>query len=95
MELKAKTHIVSPKRVPKFELLNRLLAEVRLDDYEHLVITDDDIELPPGFLDDYLDQVRYPLLHACSFDKGFYTQDNLKRLESLLEQTFMPTCNIL
>jgi hypothetical protein len=35
-------------------------------------------------------QVRYPLLHACSFDKGFYTPDNLKRLESLLEQATLP-----
>ncbi len=35
-------------------------------------------------------QARYPLLHACSFDKGFYTPDNLKRLESLLEQTTLP-----
>jgi hypothetical protein len=35
-------------------------------------------------------QVRYPLLQACSFDKGFYTRDNLERLESLLEQTTLP-----
>jgi len=35
-------------------------------------------------------QVRYPLLRACSFDKGFYTPDNLERLESLLEQTTLP-----
>ena len=35
-------------------------------------------------------QVRYPLLHACSFDKGFYTPDNLERLESLLEQATLP-----
>ena len=35
-------------------------------------------------------QVRYPLLHACSFDKGFYTRDNLEDLESLLEQTTLP-----
>jgi len=35
-------------------------------------------------------QVRYPLLYACSFDKGFYTRDNLERLESLLEQTTLP-----
>lgn len=35
-------------------------------------------------------QVRYPLLHACSFDKGFYTPANLERLDSLLEQTTLP-----
>jgi hypothetical protein len=35
-------------------------------------------------------QVRYPLLHACSFDKGFYTPNNLERLESLLEQATLP-----
>lgn len=62
-ELRARTRIVSPAPVPKFELLNRLLAEAPLDDYEHLVITDDDIELPPGFLDDYLDVVTRRRFH--------------------------------
>ena len=63
VELKAITRVVSPKRVSKFKLLNRLLADARLDDYEHLVITDDDIELPPGFLDDYLDVVTRRHFH--------------------------------
>ncbi|MES9858866.1 MAG: ISNCY family transposase [Sedimenticola sp.] len=35
-------------------------------------------------------QVRYPMLHACSFDKGYYTPDNRVRLESLLEQVTLP-----
>ena len=35
-------------------------------------------------------QARYPLLHACSFDKGFYTPDNRERLELLLEQVTLP-----
>jgi hypothetical protein len=35
-------------------------------------------------------QVRYPLLHACSFDKGFYTPANLERLEALLDQATLP-----
>ena len=62
-ELRARTHIISPQRVSKFELLNRLLAEAPLDDYEYLMITDDDIELPAGFVDDYLDVVTRRRFH--------------------------------
>lgn len=39
---------------PKFLLLNQLLEAVDLDDFEYLVVSDDDIHLPTGFLDRYL-----------------------------------------
>lgn len=46
--------------VPKFALLNRMLEHETLDDYDYVIVCDDDISLPPGFLDDYLDLVcRY------------------------------------
>lgn len=61
--LRAATRFVSPEPVSKFELINRLLTQATLDDYEHLVVVDDDIELPAGFLDDYLDVLTRRCLH--------------------------------
>lgn len=42
---------------PKFVLLNRLLAGEDLGKYRFVIISDDDISLPPDFLDEYLDLV--------------------------------------
>lgn len=42
-------------KVPKFELLNRLLAQEDLNRYEFVVLLDDDNILPHGFLDAYLE----------------------------------------
>jgi hypothetical protein len=39
---------------PKFVILNRLLGSTNLCDYDYVIITDDDIELPAFFLDRYL-----------------------------------------
>lgn len=50
-------HIHSP--VPKFSLLNRLLREVDTATYEYLIVSDDDIVLPPRFLDNYLAMVAH------------------------------------
>lgn len=41
-------------RIPKFELLNRLLSDIDLSRYAFLVVVDDDIELAPDFLDRFL-----------------------------------------
>jgi hypothetical protein len=44
----------------KFPLLNQLLAEAKLDDFEFVLVCDDDIVLPENFLDRYLESVtRY------------------------------------
>jgi hypothetical protein len=45
------------KAVPKFSLLNRLLAKDNLEQYDFIIVSDDDITLPPDFLDAYLDIV--------------------------------------
>ncbi len=42
---------------PKFTLVNRLLAQCDLDRYDFVLVSDDDISLPAGFLDRYLDIV--------------------------------------
>ena len=46
-----------PSPLPKFVLLNGLLAEADVGRYEFVVFTDDDIRLPMGFLDTYLELV--------------------------------------
>jgi len=48
--------------------------------------TDDKIAIP------LLSSVKeaFPLLRGCSFDKGFYTPDNKKRLRETLEQLTLP-----
>jgi hypothetical protein len=43
---------------PKFTLLNRLLAAHSLKEYAFVIVCDDDILLPPNFLDTYLSIVR-------------------------------------
>jgi hypothetical protein len=40
---------------PKFALINRLMHDEELKRYEFVVVCDDDITLPDGFLDTYLD----------------------------------------
>ena len=51
------TSLVAREPTPKFTLLNRLLAEHQLQEYEFVLVVDDDIRLPPHFLDDYLEVV--------------------------------------
>jgi hypothetical protein len=43
-------------RIPKFTLINRLISEISLSDYDFLIVSDDDITLPRGFLDSFLDR---------------------------------------
>jgi GT2 family glycosyltransferase len=44
-------HTCPPAGRGRFENLNGLLAEHRVNDYDWLLVIDDDVELPPGFLD--------------------------------------------
>jgi len=56
-------HFADPRS--KFELLNLLLEATDLDAYEFIVAIDDDIDLPAGFPDDFIDlQRRYGLALA-------------------------------
>jgi hypothetical protein len=47
-----RTTVATP--TPKFTLINRLLAGFELADFDFVVVSDDDIALPPGFLLRYL-----------------------------------------
>lgn len=44
-------------RIPKFILLNRILGQCAVADYDHVLISDDDITVQDGFLDAYLSWV--------------------------------------
>lgn len=80
--LARQTAIVEPRRVPKFQLLNRLLAGHRLADYTHVLVVDDDITVPAGFVDGYLKIVQrrdfalsQPARHHASYtDHRFVNQ---------------------
>lgn len=64
-ELRAITVLQMSERISKFSLLNRLLAGIDLDRYAMLVVVDDDIDLPAGFLDRFLThQMAYDLTLA-------------------------------
>jgi hypothetical protein len=52
--LAAVTAIECLERVPKFELLNRLMSAVDLTQFDYVVCTDDDVSIQPGFLDVYI-----------------------------------------
>lgn len=74
-------------RVPKFVLLNRLLAGRDLRQYEYVLVCDDDITLPERFVDRYLDLVvRYDLALAQPARTHASYTDNLivERLDGLV-----------
>lgn len=72
-ELVALTFLQCPERIPKFALLNRLIAEVDLDQYAMLLVVDDDIELPAGFLDRFL---AYQIAHDFTLAQPARTHDS-------------------
>lgn len=59
-KVSAVTHLQVTGVVPKFELINRLLSHVNLNDYSFVLVCDDDITVPDGFIDLFLEQqTRY------------------------------------
>jgi len=63
----------SSESEPKFQVLNRLLKGVSTVDYDFVVVTDDDIELPKGFLDNYLSLVG---VHSFALAQPARTHDS-------------------
>jgi hypothetical protein len=54
------TAITSAQLVPKFKLMNQLLAMENVADYDFVIFTDDDVVVPQGFLELYIStQKRY------------------------------------
>lgn len=56
-EMRTHTAFAVRELVPKFVLMNRLIAERQLANFRYLFVVDDDISLPPGFVDAYLEIV--------------------------------------
>ncbi|ROR20254.1 hypothetical protein EC845_3073 [Comamonas sp. BIGb0124] len=52
--LKAVTVRHCRQLIPKFKLLNEMLAGLEVDDYDYIIFTDDDVALCPDFVDAYL-----------------------------------------
>lgn len=50
--------VATVAKTPKFKILNTLLSDIEIDDYDYLIITDDDIVMPDNFLDVYIDTVE-------------------------------------
>lgn len=48
------TAVHTAEPTPKFELLRRLLRHVQLDDYDAVLVIDDDVELGPDWLDTFV-----------------------------------------
>ena len=51
---RAHTVRIEGRSVPKFRLLNELLREVDLSSFDYLLVCDDDVRLPRGFLDAFI-----------------------------------------
>jgi hypothetical protein len=58
-ELRRVTSLEARGDLGKFGLLNEVLAEVALDDYEYVLVIDDDIVVPQGFIDGLLALQRF------------------------------------
>ncbi len=72
-ELQGLTTLRMTERMPKFKLLNRLLAEIDLAPYAFIVVVDDDIELEPAFLDRFL---AYQTAHDLTLAQPARTHDS-------------------
>lgn len=53
-ELRTWTIAHTRERAPKFRLLNETLRDVSLSDFDYLLVSDDDVEYPRGFIDTYI-----------------------------------------
>jgi len=72
--------------LPKFSLLNTLLAEETLGTYDFIIVSDDDISMPIGFLDTYLDLVvryNFALAQPARTHKSYIDHPFVEQLDGL------------
>jgi hypothetical protein len=77
-------HVAEP--TPKFALINRLLRTADLGGVEHLIVADDDITLPPGFLDRYIELVErhgFALAQPARTHDSYVDHGFVERLDGL------------
>jgi hypothetical protein len=80
------TVLTLEKGMPKFSLLNRLLADDDLERYDFIIVSDDDITLPPDFLDAYLDMVMkydFALAQPARTHNSYIDHPFVERLDGL------------
>lgn len=73
--------------LPKFVLLNRILAQEELDNYDFVLICDDDIALPEGFLSRYLDlvvQYDFALAQPARTHNSYIDWHFVRRLDGVI-----------
>jgi len=56
--LKELTIFHSKEKIPKFKLLNMIIADIEIKEYDYLIITDDDIAVHDEFIDVYIDSLE-------------------------------------
>lgn len=54
VEMESLTIGHSKTKIPKFELLNKILSTIKLDDYDLLIVADDDVYILDNFVDTYI-----------------------------------------
>ncbi len=58
--LKKYTELTINQKTPKFTLLNRILSKIDLNDFDYLIVSDDDILVGKNFLQEFVSlQVKY------------------------------------
>jgi hypothetical protein len=72
---------------PKFSLMNQLIAQEHVDSYDYVVIADDDIQLPEGFLDGFLatqSAVGFSLAQPARTSVSYIDHSITRRVEGML-----------
>lgn len=70
----------------KFSLLNQLLTEIKIDEFEFVIVCDDDIILPANFLDRYLELVArhdFALAQPARTHNSFIDHPFVEQLDGL------------
>lgn len=57
-QLKDLTVFHSKEKIPKFKLLNMIIDDIDISQYDYLIITDDDIVVHDAFIDVYIDSLE-------------------------------------
>ncbi len=103
--LRESRHIVTCVAAPlheglgKFQNINRALGVYSLEDYDWLVVTDDDIDMPDNFLDTMLDLAMQEDIKICMpahrFHSHFGFLVTLRHWKSLVRITHFVECGPL
>ena len=86
-ELVRVTELQLKEKTPKFKILNRLLTKEKLEEYEFVIITDDDISLPEDFIDNYLalvDKYDFSLAQPARTHESNIDHPIVEQLDGLL-----------